>query len=118
MKLDACPVEPPGLGSGPLSSRTMSRQPRRQRWKATLLPTMPHPITTARARTGNPLKASFRRVGRAHLFRQLVPPDPIPDLGAKPPFQWLRLRLDGAPELVETRPDQRAIDVQLIEGLA
>jgi hypothetical protein len=31
MKLDACPVEPPGLGSAPLSSRTRSRQPRRAR---------------------------------------------------------------------------------------
>ena len=32
MKLDACPVEPPGLGSGPLSTCTMSRQPSRARW--------------------------------------------------------------------------------------
>ena len=32
MKFDACPVEPPGLGSGPLSSWTMSRQPSRARW--------------------------------------------------------------------------------------
>ena len=29
MKFDACPVEPPGLGSGPLSIRTMSVQPSR-----------------------------------------------------------------------------------------
>src|ERR1700730_6074372 len=29
MKFDAWPVDPPGLGSGPLSSSTMSRQPRR-----------------------------------------------------------------------------------------
>jgi len=27
MKFDACPVEPPGLGIGPLSIRTRSRQP-------------------------------------------------------------------------------------------
>ena len=32
MKFDACPVEPPGFGSGPLSSRTTSVQPRRARW--------------------------------------------------------------------------------------
>ena len=31
-KFDAWPVEPPGLGSGPLSTCTMSRQPRRARW--------------------------------------------------------------------------------------
>jgi hypothetical protein len=27
MKFDACPVDPPGLGNGPLSSSTMFRQP-------------------------------------------------------------------------------------------
>ena len=27
MKFEACPVEPPGFGSGPLSSRTTSDQP-------------------------------------------------------------------------------------------
>ena len=32
MKLLACPVDPPGFGSMPFSSRTMSRQPRRARW--------------------------------------------------------------------------------------
>ena len=32
MKLDACPVEPPGFGSGPLSTWTRSRQPSRARW--------------------------------------------------------------------------------------
>ncbi len=32
MKLLAWPVEPPGLGSGPLSICTRSRQPRRARW--------------------------------------------------------------------------------------
>ncbi len=47
MKLDACPVEPPGLGSGPMSSWTMSVQPSRARWWTRLLPTMPAPITTA-----------------------------------------------------------------------
>ena len=32
MKFDACPVEPPGLGSGPLSTRTTSVQPCSARW--------------------------------------------------------------------------------------
>ena len=32
MKFDAWPVEPPGLGSGPLSSSTSSVQPSRARW--------------------------------------------------------------------------------------
>ena len=52
MKFDACPVEPPGLGSAPLSIWTMSRQPRRARWCTRLLPTMPAPITTTRAVAG------------------------------------------------------------------
>ena len=32
MKFDAWPVEPPGFGSGPLSSSTRSVQPSRARW--------------------------------------------------------------------------------------
>jgi hypothetical protein len=32
MKFDACPVEPPGFGSGPLSIRTRSCQPSLARW--------------------------------------------------------------------------------------
>src|SRR5918999_3496067 len=52
MKLDAWPVDPPGLGSGPLSSSTRSRQPSRARWWTRLLPTIPAPITTARALPG------------------------------------------------------------------
>ncbi len=32
MKLDAWPVEPPGLGIGPLSTSTRSVQPSRARW--------------------------------------------------------------------------------------
>ena len=55
MKFDACPVEPPGFGSGPLSSCTMSVQPRRARWQASEFPTMPAPITTTRAVLGNRL---------------------------------------------------------------
>ncbi len=52
MKFDACPVEPPGFGSGPLSSSTRSVQPSSARWPTRLLPTMPAPITTARAVAG------------------------------------------------------------------
>src|SRR3954452_6501706 len=60
MKFEACPVEPPGLGSAPLSIWTMSRQPRRARWCTRLLPTMPAPITTTRAVGGTEaIKASF-----------------------------------------------------------
>src|SRR5918997_283268 len=55
MKFDACPVEPPGLGSGPLSSSTSSLQPSLARWRARLLPTMPAPISTARAVVGSAL---------------------------------------------------------------
>src|SRR5215210_6871200 len=57
MKLEACPVEPPGLGSGPLSIRTRSFQPSRARWPTRLLPTMPAPMTTARAVAGKELAA-------------------------------------------------------------
>src|SRR4051812_9139713 len=49
MKFEAWPVEPPGLGSGPLSIWTMSVHPSRARWCTRLLPTMPAPITTTRA---------------------------------------------------------------------
>ena len=52
MKLDAWPVEPPGFGIGPLSTRTRSRQPSRARWWTRLLPTMPAPMMTALARRG------------------------------------------------------------------
>ncbi len=53
MKFDACPVEPPGFGSAPLSSRTMSRQPRRAKCQAMLLPTIPAPMMTTFARSGS-----------------------------------------------------------------
>src|SRR5262245_29290072 len=46
MKLDAWPVEPPGLGRGPLSTRTRSVHPNRARCPTRQLPTMPAPITT------------------------------------------------------------------------
>src|SRR3984957_4607125 len=52
MKFEAWPVEPPGLGIGPLSTSTRSRQPSRARWWTRLLPTMPAPMMTALARAG------------------------------------------------------------------
>ena len=55
MKFEACPVDPPGFGSGPLSSSTTSDQPWSVRWNATLLPTIPQPMTTARAWRGSVL---------------------------------------------------------------
>jgi hypothetical protein len=55
MKFDAWPVEPPGFGSGPLSRRTTSLHPSLVRWYATLLPTIPQPMTTARASRGTVL---------------------------------------------------------------
>ena len=76
MKFDAWPVEPPGLGSGPLSSCTISVQPWRARWQARELPTMPAPMTTTRALLGRRLMPQIyqmtpgpfspsRRAGRA-----------------------------------------------------
>ena len=53
MKFDAWPVEPPGLGSGPLSIWTMSVQPSSARWWTRLLPTMPAPMTTTLGRGGD-----------------------------------------------------------------
>src|SRR6266536_3068760 len=79
MKLDAWPVEPPGLGIGPLSMRTMSRQPSRARWYAKLLPTMPAPMTTALARLGlvMPLSSVRLSLDRDFLVDQ-AEVDPLP----------------------------------------
>ncbi len=55
MKFEAWPVEPPGLGSGPLSICTMSRQPRSARCPTTEFPTMPAPMTTTLALSGRSL---------------------------------------------------------------
>ena len=52
MKFDACPVEPPGLGSAPLSICTTFFHPSRVRWWTRLLPTMPAPMTTTSAVAG------------------------------------------------------------------
>src|ERR1700750_3410441 len=53
MKFEACPVEPPGLGSGPLSSSVTSVNPSRVRWWTRLLPTMPAPMTTTCCEAGS-----------------------------------------------------------------
>src|SRR5690625_5197117 len=42
-KFEAWPVDPPGSGSGPLSSWTMSRHPSSARWLTAALPTTPAP---------------------------------------------------------------------------
>src|SRR5438132_2976832 len=65
MKLDACPVEPPGFGNGPLSICTMSRQPSSARWPTTEFPTMPDPITTTFAVVGTSLTLVLLEVGGA-----------------------------------------------------
>src|SRR5437868_6301261 len=114
MKFEAWPVEPPGLGSGPLSSSTTSRQPSRTRWYARLLPTIPQPMTTQRACAGT-VTSSFRLVGRAHFLGQLVPTHAVAHLRAHAPFQRLRLRLDRAPYLIQPRARQPSVDVELVE---
>src|SRR6185437_15101646 len=62
MKFDAWPVEPPGFGNGPLSIWTTSVQPSSVSQPATLLPTMPPPITT----TLTPLAPSAWASSYAH----------------------------------------------------
>src|SRR4029079_14102193 len=75
MKLDAWPVEPPGLGSGPLSTCTMSRQPSSARWPTTEFPTIPDPITTTFAVVGRSLTGRTLRgcslEHRAELARRV-----------------------------------------------
>src|SRR5260370_22319642 len=84
---------------------------------------MPHPITTTRAWAGRSLIAfgspsSVRLVGRADLLGQLVPAHPVAHLGPQLPLQRLRLRLDRGPQLVQPRPYDGAVDVELVERLA
>lgn len=52
-KFEAWPVEPPGSGSGPLSSWTMFFQPRSAKWVTAALPTTPAPMTTTSALWGS-----------------------------------------------------------------
>src|SRR5690625_2788182 len=59
-KFEAWPVDPPGSGSGPLSSWTMSRHPSSARWLTAALPTTPAPMTTMSARSGICAMASCR----------------------------------------------------------
>src|SRR5699024_3968944 len=63
MKLEACPVDPPGSGSAPLSSRTMLRHPSWARWCASEFPTMPAPTMTTSARSGSVSICYSNRVG-------------------------------------------------------
>ena len=86
MKFEAWPVEPPGLGSGPLSSSTMSVQPRRARCPTRQLPTMPAPMTTHRGvRWGDQLTCALRRsnadISSPYHFAQRprLPRDPADD---------------------------------------
>jgi hypothetical protein len=60
MKFEAWPVDPPGFGSVPFSTRRMSRQPRLARCQAMLLPTMPAPMMTTRACVGTELISRLR----------------------------------------------------------
>src|SRR5918995_5369981 len=71
MKFDACPVEPPGFGNGPLSIRTMSFQPRCARWPRRLLPTIPAPMTTHLASLGREL-ATCESMGLIYHTHALV----------------------------------------------
>src|SRR3954447_3478309 len=70
MKFEAWPVEPPGFGSGPLSSSTRSVQPSSARWYARLLPTMPAPTTTAPARAGRDVGSGTASVMDADISRR------------------------------------------------
>src|SRR5665647_770217 len=72
MKFDAWPVEPPGFGNGPLSSWTRSRQPSSARWPTRLLPTMPPPMTTARAVAGKSLTLVGPSHGQEHAMHGLL----------------------------------------------
>ena len=83
MKLEAWPVEPPGLGSGPLSTCTMSAQPRSERCPTRQLPTMPAPITTTLARSGNSL-TMCSLTAFARRFRQ------TPSIGLRRPDSEVR----------------------------
>ena len=68
MKFDAWPVEPPGLGSGPLSICTMSVQPRRLRWPTRQLPTMPAPMMTTFALRRDRLRAVGVSASRSWMY--------------------------------------------------
>src|SRR5699024_1342153 len=63
MKLEACPVDPPGSGNAPLSSSTMLRHPSWARWCASEFPTMPAPTMTTSARSGSVSICYSNRVG-------------------------------------------------------
>ena len=68
--MDAWPVDPPGLGSGPLSIRTRSSHPSLARCSTRQLPTMPAPMTATLALGG--------AVRREVMDRALQRPGEIP----------------------------------------
>ena len=103
MKFDACPVEPPGFGSGPLSSRTRSVQPSRARWYARLLPTMPQPITTARARCSGSAHAVFTQRSHAQSTARHRPLEAL-DVGAHDAPRRGRRRRRGSPRAARGAP--------------
>src|SRR3954452_4749792 len=113
MKFEACPVEPPGLGSAPLSIWTMSRQPSRARWWTRLLPTMPAPITTTRAVGGTEaMEASLREAGDVASYATLCAMRDNPQHAAPPPH--LSTGPDGVAHLAAwpTREDGRRASAQ------
>src|SRR5829696_6213864 len=111
MKFDAWPVEPPGLGSGPLSSCRMSVQPRRARWHARPLPTMPAPMTTTRALLGRLLMALDISVGRgtAQLIYLRRVAHATPGGAANPSLACVRLSRHAVASAGVTEPHHRTL---------
>src|SRR5665213_602563 len=127
MKFDAWPVEPPGFGNGPLSSWTRSRQPSSARWPTRLLPTMPPPMTTARAVAGKSLTLRDPSHGQEHAMHRLLE---VLDMGTHgrcstravavaDRLEEHLMRVDGLLELVRLierhRPDAQGKHVVLRE---
>src|SRR5215467_3507196 len=104
MKFDACPVDPPGFGIGPLSTSTRSRQPRRARWYARLLPTIPAPIMTARAWPGT----SFMR------GLPLYDRSPTPAAGPSPDRLWCCYAINGPAMVLDCPPAGALLDRDLL----
>src|SRR6266567_252507 len=114
-KLDACPVEPPGFGSGPLSTSTRSFQPSSARWCTRLLPTMPAPMMTALAVVGASLTSFLHQrpggsggVPRGNTALQQL---------RKGGFQAAQASVDLRQGQAEQRGDPRGLGLQLGGGL-
>src|SRR5690349_24102520 len=108
MKLEACPVDPPGLGIGPLSTRTTSRQPRRARWWTRLLPTMPAPMMTALAWAG------VSRMPLNTAYQSSASPCRTP---APPPDCWRRGRCHRCGESLRLLDRDLLVDEAQVDGL-